>query len=130
MGAAEYLEQIRTIRLDLLELFGSGYVIDHCVSAFSKKKEKEKEKELENEKLKACIYYFADCIRLITENTAKSAHTEASYTTNNLRDILNLKPIVQKTGDEIAQDIIQRAGLKAKGGMGNDTVYTSSENFP
>lgn len=25
---------ISTIRLDLLELFGSGYVMEHCVSAF------------------------------------------------------------------------------------------------
>ena len=126
MGASEYLEHIQTLRLDLLELFGSGYVIDHCVSAFSKKKEQ----ELQYEELKTCIYYFADCLKLITENTAKSANSEASYINNSLRDILNPKPVIQKTGDEIAQEIIQKAGLSVKGGTGNDAVYTSGENLP
>lgn len=32
---------IESIRLDLLDLLGSGYVIDHCVSAFLKEQREE-----------------------------------------------------------------------------------------
>jgi hypothetical protein len=44
--------------LDLLDLFGSGYVIDHCVSAFSKKQQD-----------KLYKIYVTDCLQSIAENT-------------------------------------------------------------
>lgn len=110
MGANEYLNLISTIRLDLLELFGSGYVVEHCVSAFVAKKKAEKEKkerEIFNE-------YVADCLKVITENTAKSVNVgnEANYISNRLADILHPVYIKRMSGDEIAVDIIKRAGLK------------------
>lgn len=127
MGAVEYLNLIQTIRLDLLELFGSGYVIDHCVSAFSK--EKEIERRYEEEKLYR--YYLTDCLRVITENTAKSAHTEASYINNRFQDIIEPKPVITKSGDEIAEDIVRRAGLsiKTEGGTEDDAIRTTGENL-
>ena len=39
MGADKYLKYIQTIRLDLLELFGNGYVIDHCIALLKKERE-------------------------------------------------------------------------------------------
>lgn len=35
MGADKYFSCVQSIRIDLLELFGSGYVIEHCVSTLN-----------------------------------------------------------------------------------------------
>ena len=113
MGANEYFELIQSIRLDLLDLFGSGYVIDHCISALSRKGEKAKEKQ----KMLTCMNYFADCIKVITENTAKSVRQDqGSYVTRRLNDLLDSDRTAEpeRSGDEIAADIIQRAGLVTK----------------
>ena len=99
---------MQSVRLDLLELFGSGYVIDCCVSAFRQKREHQQELEIQ----KLYVYYMSDCLRVITENTAKSAHSDASYIKNRLKELMEPEPIELKTGDEIAADIIKRAGLK------------------
>lgn len=39
MGADEYFEGLKTINLDLLEIMGRRYVIEHCISAFRAKQE-------------------------------------------------------------------------------------------
>ena len=39
MGSDEYFRFSESIRLDLLEIFGRGYVIEHCISSFQKHKE-------------------------------------------------------------------------------------------
>ena len=52
MGAERYFKLSETIRLDLLELYGSGYVIDHCISAF-----------LEEEEKKSYCIYVTDALR-------------------------------------------------------------------
>ena len=98
------------IRLDLLELYGSGYVIDHCISALSRRREKTEEK-LE---FMRCITYFADCLKVITENTANAVvNGEGTYIVKHLSEIL--KPDnwrePEMSPDEIAADIIKRAGL-------------------
>ena len=113
MGANEYFELIQSIRLDLLNLFGSGYVIDHCISALSRKGEKTKEEQ----RMLTCMNYFADCIKIITENTAKSVRQDqGSYVTRRLNDLLDPDRTAdpERSGDEIAADIIQRAELKTK----------------
>ena len=114
MGANEYFELIQSIRLDLLDLFGSGYVIDHCISALSRKGEKAKE----HQEMLTCMNYFADCIKIITENTAKSVRQdqEGSYVTRHLNDLLDPDRAAEpeRSGDEIAADIIRRAGLVTK----------------
>ena len=54
--------------------------------------------------------YVADCLRIISENTAKMGG--GSYITAKLSDIINPKPDDNRTGEEIAADIIKRAGIE------------------
>ena len=54
--------------------------------------------------------YVCDCLRIISENTAKMGG--GTYITAKLADIINPKPIDKRTGEEIAADIIKRAGIE------------------
>lgn len=72
---------------------------DFCISLFQKERED-----------KAVKIYYAECLRIITENTAKMGG--GSYITAKLADIINPKPDDNRTGEEIAADIIKRAGIE------------------
>ena len=54
--------------------------------------------------------YVTDCLRIISENTAKMGG--GSYITAKFADIITPKPTDNRTGDEIAADIIKRAGIE------------------
>ena len=54
--------------------------------------------------------YVTDCLRIISENTAKIGG--GSYITAKFADIINQKPDDNRTGEEIAADIIKRAGIE------------------
>ena len=54
--------------------------------------------------------YVSDCLRIISENTAKMGG--GSYITAKLADIINPKLVDDRTGEEIAADIIKRAGIE------------------
>ena len=54
--------------------------------------------------------YVTDCLRIISENTAKMCG--GSYITAKLADIINPKLVDDRTGEEIAADIIKRAGIE------------------
>ena len=54
--------------------------------------------------------YIADCLRILSENTAKVGG--GSYITAKFADIINPKPVEKRTGEEIAADIIKRAGIE------------------
>ena len=54
--------------------------------------------------------YVTDCLRIISENTAKMCG--GSYITSKFSDIINPKPVDDRTGEEIAADIINRAGIE------------------
>ncbi len=54
--------------------------------------------------------YVTDCLRMVTENTAKISN--GSYTVAKFSDIINPKPVENRTGEEIAADIIKRAGIE------------------
>ena len=54
--------------------------------------------------------YVTDCLRIITENTAKMGG--GSYITAKFSDIINPKPVDNRAGEEIAADIINRAGIE------------------
>ena len=54
--------------------------------------------------------YVTDCLRMISENTAKISG--GSYITAKLADIINPQPVDNRTGEEIATDIIKRAGIE------------------
>lgn len=72
---------------------------DFCISLFQKEQED-----------KAVKIYYAECLRVITENTAKMGG--GYYITAKLADIINPKPVDDRTGEEIAADIINRAGIE------------------
>lgn len=54
--------------------------------------------------------YVTDCLRIISENTAKIGG--GSYIAVKLADILKPKQVENRTGEEIAADIIKRAGIE------------------
>ena len=54
--------------------------------------------------------YVTDCLRIISENTAKMGG--GSYITAKFSDIINPKPVDKRTGEEIAADIIKRSGIE------------------
>ena len=54
--------------------------------------------------------YVTDCLRMATENTAKMS--QGSYTTERFYDIINPNPVDNRSGNEIAADIIKRAGIE------------------
>ena len=54
--------------------------------------------------------YVTDCLRIISENTAKMGG--GSYITAQFADIINPKPVDDRTGEEIAADIIKLAGIE------------------
>ena len=54
--------------------------------------------------------YVTDCLRIISENTAKMGG--GSYMKAKLADIINPNPVDNRTGEEIAADIIKRAGIE------------------
>ena len=72
---------------------------DFCISLFQKEQED-----------KAVKIYYAECLRVITENTAKIGG--GSYITAKLSDIINPKPVDNRSCEEIAADIIKRAGIE------------------
>ena len=55
---------------------------------------------------------MADALRITVENTAKFAG--GSYIKARYIDIIEPKKVDTRTGDEIVEDIIQRAGLVVK----------------
>ena len=73
---------------------------DFCISLFQKEQED-----------KAVKIYYAECLRIITENTAKIIRG-GTYITVKLADVINPKPVDNRTGEEIAADIIKRAGIE------------------
>ena len=54
--------------------------------------------------------YISDCLRIISENTAKIGG--GSYIAAKFADIINPKPVDNRTGEEIAADIIKLAGIE------------------
>ena len=54
--------------------------------------------------------YVGDCLRIIGENTAKMG--SGSYIIDKLADIINPKTVDDRTGEEIAADIIKLAGIE------------------
>ena len=63
-----------------------------CISLFQKEQEE-----------KAVKIYYAECLRIMTENTAKIGG--GSYIEAKLQDILDQKPVDNRTADEIIDGI-------------------------
>lgn len=71
---------------------GWGYVVNNCIALFKKEQTERAEK-----------MYYAECLRVLTENTAKLCG--GSYITAKLDDILNPKPVDTRTPEEIIDGI-------------------------
>ena len=75
-------------------------MIDVCISLFKKEQEE-----------KAVQYYFAECARITTENTAKMAsylshgEAECSYISASLFDMMHPKPQDNRSADEVIEHI-------------------------
>ena len=54
--------------------------------------------------------YVTDCLRMVTENTAKMS--QGAYSAARFYDIINPKHVDNRAGEEIAADIINRAGIE------------------
>lgn len=63
-----------------------------CISLFQKEQEE-----------KTVKIYYAECLRIMTENTAKMSG--GSYIQAKLQDILDPKPVENRTADEIIEGI-------------------------
>ena len=96
MGEYEWADACRSIRLDLLELLGSEFVIEHVVAEYNKKVER---------RLYRC--YTSDMLKAVVEGLGATVDSRFA-------DLLENKPQDERTGDEIALDVIKRAGLKGK----------------
>ena len=73
-------------------MFGWGYAKDLCISLFQKEQQE-----------KAVLIYFAESLRIMTENTAKIGC--GSYIEAKLQDILDPKPVDNRTADDIIEGI-------------------------
>lgn len=62
--------------------------------------------------------YIANGIQMISENTSK--WFGGRYLTTSYNDIINPKPVDERTGDEIVVDIVRNAGLKIVGSEDGD----------
>ena len=73
-------------------MFGWGYVRETCISLFQKEQEE-----------KAVKIYYAECLRIMAENTAKMGG--GSYIEAKLQDILDPKPVDNRTANDIIEGI-------------------------
>jgi hypothetical protein len=84
-------------------MLGWGYVKDFCISLFQSEQEE-----------KAVRIYYGECLRLLTENSAKTVmiqsggKVEAPYVTISLQDILDPKPKEERTAEQIIEGIRQK----------------------
>jgi hypothetical protein len=76
-------------------MFGWGYVINSCISLF---KNQQEEKAYKN--------YVTECLRIITENTAKFGG--GSYMQIKFSELIDQKPQDDRTADEIIQGIKEK----------------------
>lgn len=65
---------------------------------------------LEKQRDNAYRFYLADCLRIISQNTAN--YGGGSYINQSLADILTPKPKDDRSGEEIAYDVIKMAGIE------------------
>ena len=84
------------IQLEMVELMGTGYVVEYCVSRYKHKQEEKRYRT-----------YIADVLMHMCNNIA-GAFGGNTITT---RYVDLDKPVDTRSGDEIAVDVIKRAGL-------------------
>lgn len=96
MGEAAYIDYCRNINLELLELLGSRYVIDHVVA--------EHNNRMKDETYKV---YVGDLLKCLAESWG--ANIPYRYA-----DMIDPQTEEQESGDDIAYEVITKLGLKVK----------------
>jgi len=81
---------------------GKRYIIDYCISRWKRESKDE-----------AYQGYIAEVLRLLGENAAVLAH--GSYIQSKWTDLIKENKQDNRSADEIAEDIIRRAGLSIGG---------------
>ena len=66
----------------------------------------------QNQRDMAYRVYVTDALRILTENTAR--YYGGRYLTQDFAASLRREPVDNRTGDEIAADVIKKAGLVVK----------------
>ena len=96
IGESAYLDYSRSISLELLDLFGSYFVIEHMATEHEKR-------------MNELIYraYITDALKAMAESWGVSIMSR--YV-----DLINREPEETKSGDDIALEVIMKAGLKVK----------------
>lgn len=84
----------------MLDLYGSGYVFEHVLSSIQ---QEQRQRRYQN--------YIADVLRLMGENVAGLCH--GMYITTKWSDMADPQKQEERNADDIARDIIKRAGLRA-----------------
>ena len=86
----------------MVELLGSGYVIEYCVTAFSK-----------NQREKSYQVYITDCLKIISSNTA---HIGGGAEINKRWiDLVDQPKITEtRTGEEVMDDFKNRLNKLGK----------------
>lgn len=91
------------LRIDLVEMLGRGYIIDHCIAAIQRKRQEELDKQIDE----AYRVYMSDCVSTIVNSMGGKA--------KRFYDIVHPGAKDERSGDEIADDVIKRLGLKVVG---------------
>ena len=107
MGADAYFQAIKTIRLDLLELVGRSYVIEHCTAEINRSHHE-----------KSYRIYVTDTLKAIAENTAKIIKGGGAVMTKRWIDVIEPpKPIKEdnRSCEEIVSGIWARAFHNKRG---------------
>ena len=115
MGEDRYFDYCQSIRLELLDLYGKCYIAEHIASSLRRE-----QKELQ------LFCYVTDALKIMTENTSRyivpgvgdveyGSHLRSRWIELQTSK-KNYQPEKEKSGDEIAADLIRRAGLKLRDG--------------
>ena len=80
-------------------MFGSHYVIDHVVAEHNSRMREENYR-----------IYVTDMLKLLA--SIKGTTVDIRYA-----DLIEIKDVEQKSGDEVALDVIKKLGLKVKNGL-------------
>lgn len=88
----------------MLEILGSGYVIEHCIAALDDLSEK-----------RAFEAYVTDCLKALTENTAGEAK---NYMKSRYVELVNFdtKPRKEQSAEEIKSNIFGKLKAMSEGG--------------
>lgn len=91
-----------TIRMDLLDLFGRGYVIEHCMSLFKKRQEE-----------KAYKIYMSDVGFALVNIVGKSFGAKENIIAQRFFEII--EPTKEEKEEETEEQIIARIRKKLEG---------------